>query len=308
MVSLPKTLVLAEDNNNVNENFATYYDYEEDCEVKLLVLDNEERGRRAASSTGYFEVYKDGVFSHTIVIDIVTDYMQFLYADGKVITGKVSDYVLIEDFIDTTNSTIAGDNLISNNLLVTRSIDVVDTAQETVNERTGVQTTLGTISYGGFEAMGCRGGYWYAPSTYGYLQRKLSAYSVSYSKRFTVSTGTTASTFAAVIYQALQSTSWKDVLISAIESAVFAVFGSAIDSGKSAEYQIRTYRWDYRVRLNSDTGNIIGTDYRTKTYTRVYDSATGAVSYQYNGNSCDDGFPLSNSEMIKAKIDKYLEP
>lgn len=193
-------------------------------------------------------------------------------------------------------------------MLATRAEDVVDTAEEIVNSNTGIQEKLGTtLCANNYEAMGYRGGYWYAPTVYGYLQRKTSAYSVNYQLRFELTKGTKAAIAAAAVYEVLKGTPWSQIAMSVILNTILAVYGAIIDAIETGEYQIRTYRWDYRVRLNSDTGTIMGTDYRTKTYSRVFSPSTGRVNYQYNGNTYDGGFPLSNTEMIKANIDEYLE-
>ena len=138
------------------------------------------------------------------------------------------------------------------------------------------------------------------------MQRVNSGYYISHSFRYDITKGTQAAVAAAAIYEILKKTSWKLIAISVVTNLILAVYGTIIDAYETGKYEIRTYRWDYRVCLNSDTGRVLGTDYRTKTYSTIYSSATGKANYQYNGNAYDGGFPLSNAEMIKAKIDEYL--
>jgi len=80
-----------------------------------------------------------------------------------------------------------------------------------------------------------------------------------------------------------------------------------VEWGQVKRLACRKNKGEDRIRLNSDTGSIIGSTYRTKDYVKVYNLATGHARYEYCGSKYDDGFLLSNSEMIKTYIDKYLE-
>ena len=96
---------------------------------------------------------------------------------------------------------------------------------------------------------------------------------------------------------AVTSAGWA--LAVSLVVAMIGPISDVIDYDWSVQFEKRTYKWSYRVRLNSNTGQIIYTAFRTKDYWKSYNEATGGSRY-------DDGFLLSNTEMIKAAIDSYL--
>lgn len=177
-------------------------------------------------------------------------------------------------------------------------------SSETLSVSTsGVQSSISGTSYDGYTAMGYRGGYSYAPSTYGYLQRKSSGVSsTSYAKNFSFSKGTAISTAVGVIVSTVEGG-----LTSAVGSVMLSALGVAIDYAYSVSYQVNTYKWNYRVRLNSNTGSIIYSTYRTRDYFKMYSSTTGKAYYEYRGSAHDGGFTQANTTLIKTAIDQYLE-
>ncbi len=306
-------LVAAAKEFSKDENTATYYDIDRGCEVKLVYVNSEIMGINQneieEEKDGHYEVYENDEFSYSMEINLNEDIIEFHYANGETQVEKLSKYIVFtEEEINDEEIPIKENefDFLEESTFATRTVDVVDTIKESVNPDTGLQDIPETQFVNGYKALGCRGGYWYAPEVYGYLQRVNSGYYISHSFRYDITKGTQAAVAAAAIYEILKKTSWKLIAISVVTNLILAVYGTIIDAYETGKYEIRTYRWDYRVCLNSDTGRVLGTDYRTKTYSTIYSSATGKANYQYNGNAYDGGFPLSNAEMIKAKIDEYL--
>ena len=186
-------------------------------------------------------------------------------------------------------------------------VDYVDDEPFVINS-SGIQEPLsGALVYSGYSAMGGRGGYYYAPYIYGYLQRQNSGtIGTSYGKRFSFSPGTVIGTAASIIVAAiLEANSLWEVALSVVVSLLGAVVDTVLYDW-SVDFKKKTYKWSYRVRLNSNTGQIIYNKYRTKDFWLAYNVATGVAQYEYAAGF-DEGFLSANTELIKAAIDTYLE-
>lgn len=249
-------------------------------------------------------ISRNGKFEVTIYVDFQEDKIVHEYADGNVVEQRLSDVVTITKTAPSTD-----DELLISEL---SSIEPYASTDYITNEplyvsATGVQSVLsGAAYYSGYRAMGYRGGYYYAPTTYGYLQRKNSgAIGTYYSHLFSFSAGTTIGTAASVIV-AFFTSSGVSLLLS-LATAILGAIVDVITFDWRVRFEVKTYKWSYRIRLNSNTGTIIGEEYRTQDYWKGYNDATGELTYNYRGSAYDDGFPLSNAEMIKANIDRYLE-
>lgn len=169
----------------------------------------------------------------------------------------------------------------------------------------GQQSLLSGASYvDGYACMGYREEYTYAPNVFGYLQRKNSGITNQFlAKKFTFSAGTAVGTAVGIVLGVL---SGSGLLVATATTLLSSVFGATIDYLASTTINVNTFRWDYRIRLGNNRGNIIATQYRTRDYWKIYVAETGAFNYQYRGSAYDDGYILSNEDMIKYAIDDYL--
>lgn len=279
---------------DIGQDTASYYDETIDATVTLDVVERDD-------GVLTMDVYEDNQFAHTLHVDSNQEIVEFIYTDGTVETCEMSDIVTITDVPDIDSVEVVPDNDLVNSDIAPYATDYV--ANETLSVSTsGVQSTIAGTSYSGYKAMGYRGGYSYAPSTYGYLQRKNSGVSsTSYAKDFSFSKGTALSTAVGIILDTV-----KGGLTSAIASVMISSLGIVVDYAYSVSYQVNTYKWSYRVRLNSNTGTTIYTNYRTKDYFKMYSSTTGEAYYKYRGSAYDGGFSQANTTMIKTAIDQYL--
>lgn len=289
--------------SGLSGDVASYYDETLGCEVTLAVTDVEytDNGYKILS----VDVYEDEEFSHSLYVNPVENIIRFTYDNGTVETVAMSDVVQIEDITEV----ISRDELVDGDICmpevennaVPYATDYV--ANETLSvSSSGEQSTISGTSYSGFIAMGYRGGYTYAPTTYGYLQRKNAGITAtSYAKKFEFSKGTAISTAATVIYDSVTGG-----ISSAIVTVMLNALGVGYDYAFAVIYSVRTFQWNYRVCLNSNTGSVIYNTYRTQDYFRMYSETNGKVNYQYRGSAYDGGFSQSNTTMIKTAIDTYL--
>ena len=80
-----------------------------------------------------------------------------------------------------------------------------------------------------------------------------------------------------------------------------AGIGSVIDSRLNGKFCCREYRWDYRVRRNSNTGTIKKTAYKCRYWWEMYNSNNGRRSFKYRSD-LRNGWLLSNSELIAVAL------
>ncbi len=251
-------------------------------------------------------VYTNDEYTNQLYISYTENLVRTIYPNGVIFDQNISDIVTITDVDPTLPSYIESESLDPDYSIMLMDTDWVNSEQRSVSA-SGQQSVLtGTSSYDGYSYMGNRGGYFYAPSTFGYLQRKNSGISTSYSaKQFNFSAGTAISTAAGIVASAMSSNGFS-LLVSIASTLLTSVLGASIDYACSATFNVDTFRWDYRVRLNSNYGSIIGSYYRTSDYWRSYSQTTGRINYQYRGNAHDWGYLLSNLDMIKTSIDNYI--
>ena len=259
-----------------------------------------------SSTNGPFEfkLSRNGEFDELLTVDFINDSVIHEYADGSRKEEILSEIVTITPYIpsdDVEKEVRSMDSIIS-----PLAVDYVDNEHFDILSN-GDQAELdGAAVYSSYSAMGYRGGYYYAPDTYGYLQRKNDGIlRTEYSNRFSFGAGTTIGTAVGIIVAAITSAGWS-LALSVAASLVGAVI-DIVTYDWSVKFERRTYNWLYRVRLNSNTGQIIYNTNRTKDYWLAYNEATGVAEFDYAGSQYDGGFLLSNFELIKAAIDSYLE-
>lgn len=75
-----------------------------------------------------------------------------------------------------------------------------------------------------------------------------------------------------------------------------AVVGNSIVQAVSnGKIECREYRWDYRVRHNSNTGTILLSDYKYRYFWVMINDGKSAFELR---NDLRDGWVLSNAELI----------
>ena len=247
-------------------------------------------------------VMRNGQYEESIIVDLENDTIIHEYADG---TNKIE---VLSDVVTITSISPSHDSLPENgengNDISPLAVDYIDNEHFNILPNGDQAILSGGAVYDGYRAMGNRG-FIYAPNIYGYLQRQNSGIlRTDYSNRFSFSAGTSISTAASIIVAAVTSAGWA--LAVSLVVAMIGPISDVIDYDWSVQFEKRTYKWSYRVRLNSNTGQIIYTAFRTKDYWKSYNEATGEAQFEYAGSRYDDGFLLSNTEMIKAAIDSYL--
>ncbi len=274
-------------------------------EVQVSV--NAATSRSLSTDTYATRIYRNGVLEETLYVDFNGNTLRHEYSDGVVLTELLSDVVTVTAVAPSTDDYALENYLATSESVSTLSTDYVDSEPFTLSAD-GAQTALsGAAYYSGYQAMGYRGGYHYAPTTFGYLQRKnAGVFGTYYSHRFEFGAGTVIGTAASIIVAFFTSGSIGGLTL----SLAVALLGPIIDVVTydwSTVFEVKRYEWQYRIRLNSNTGTIIATNYRTRDYWKSYNPATGDVSFEYRGSAYDKGFPLANKEMISFAIDFYLE-
>lgn len=251
-------------------------------------------------------IFRNGILEEILYVDFSKNVLHHEYPGGNVLTEDLSDVVTVTKVAPSIDNQTLEPYLSALEEKTGRATDYVDNEPFAVLA-SGVQESLpGATSYAGYQAMGYRGGYYYAPTTFGYLQRKNAGVEGTYySHRFEFSAGTQIGTAASIILAFFTSKGIGGLIL----AVVVALLGPIIDVATydwSTVFEVKTYKWQYRVRINSHTGNVIYTNYRTKDFWRAYNPTTGNSSYEYRGTAYDWGFLLSNYEMIKFAIDEYL--
>lgn len=249
-------------------------------------------------------ISRDHTYEETLYVDFSADELIHEYSDGSIVTEKLSDIVTISSVIPSPD-----DQLLAETVPAAVSLSDTDyiTNEPLSVDSAGNQAVLsGVSSYSGYQAMGSRGGYYYAPSTYGYLQRKnAGVVGTYYAHKFDFTAGTKIGTAASII-SAFVSSSYGITLAVSVATAILGMVIDTVTYDWSTTFEVKRYRWDYLVRLNSNSGTIIFNTYRTKDYWKGYSENTGAVYHEYRGTAYDDGFLHSNSDMIKSAIDAYI--
>lgn len=260
--------------------------------------------RKDLSSNGYTtRILRNAVLEETLYVDFTNNLLRHEYPNGTVVTQVLSDVVTVLKVEPSTDDTSLETFLAASDS--SNRVNYIDSEPFTILS-SGVQATLpGAATYSGYQAMGYSGGYYYAPSTFGYLQRKNAGVEGTYySHRFEFSAGTKIGTAASVIVAFFTSSGVKGLILSLAISLLGAII-DLVTHDWSTVFEVKCYEWQYRVRLNSNTGTIIHTNYRTKDFWKSYNPATGAASYEYRPGY-DWGCLVSNYDMIKMAIDEYL--
>ena len=261
--------------------------------------------RKGFSTDVYtMRIFRNTVLEETMYIDFAKNILRHEYPNGTVITQALSDVVTISK-VEPSIDNESFETLLTTSNGTTRT-DYIGNEPFTIL-KSGVQATLaGATMYSGYQAMGYSDGYYYAPDVFGYLQRKNAGVVGTYhSNRFVFTAGTTIGTAAGIIVAFYTNNKVGGIILSLVVTLLSPII-DLISYDWSTVFEVKSYEWQYRTRLNSNTGTIIDTNYRIKDFWKSYNPATGAVSYEHRPGY-DSGFALSNYEMIKKGIDEYLE-
>lgn len=253
------------------------------------------------------DCYVDKRFVYQIQVNVEENKFAHAYADGSVEEWKLDDIVTVRA-LDRDVLSVEVDVSQQMHTAATNDTDYAGSENLDVNLSNGKQYSLSGTGYStGYENMGYRGGYYYAEDLYGYLQRKNNSYSVECSNEFAFTTGVTVDDVAAIISAFLEAEGkWGTAaaMLAAVRQIVAPIVKNYYNQFV-VTFDVRTYEWLYRVRLNSYNGEIIYTEHRTKCYA-LAENDDGDMEMGYFGSKYDDGFPLSNSELIRAAIDNYI--
>lgn len=285
---------------------ASYIEAETGDTIRLeaVTVSSVDMSRRDLSSSVYAtRTFRNGVLEETLYVDFASNVLRHEYSNGAIETQVLSDVVKISKIKPSADDASLESFLAASDTPV--RANYIDSEPFTILS-SGVQASLsGAATYSGYQAMGYSGGYYYAPSTFGYLQRKNAGVEGTYySHRFEFSAGTAIGTAASIIVAFVTSGGVGGLILS-IATALLGPIIDVITYDWSVDFEIKCYEWQYRVSLNSNTGTIIHTNYRTKDFWRSYNPATGEASYEYRPGY-DWGCLVSNYDMIKMAIDEYL--
>lgn len=286
-------------------NYGTYKESNGD----VMTIEKMEKTSNQASinsndnNTFEFQILRNGEYEETLMVDIENDRITHEYVDGSIEEAVLSEIVTITPFISSYEEDDMQDNM---GIISPQAVDYVDNEHFDILPNGDQAILEGGAVYDNYRAMGYRGGYYYAPNIYGYLQRRNAGIlRTDYGNRFSFSAGTTISTAVGIIVAAVTSAGW--VLAVGIATSMLGAVIDVITYDWSVQFEKRTYNWLYRVRLNSNTGQIIYTTFRTKDYWHAYSESTGESEFEYAGSRYDDGFLSSNFELIRVGIDSYIE-
>ena len=274
--------------------------------VEEISISKDETKQKDLSETTYAtRIFRNGLEEEILYVDFKNGILRHELSDGSVVGETLSDIVIITSIGPSEDDSFI-DSFISAGEENTR-IDYIDDEPLSVSS-SGTQAVLtGAQTYSGYRAMGYRGGYSFAPTTYGYLQRyNAGVDGTYYSHMFSFRAGTQIGTAASIVVAFFSESGIGGMILSIAISLLGAII-DVVTYDWSTVFEVKTYKWLYRLRLNSNTGAIIYSNYRTKDYWKSYNPATGEASYDYRGSAYDWGFLLSNTEMIKAGINSYLE-
>lgn len=259
-----------------------------------------------SDSTTVTAICTEGTIDEVLMISFEENSLTSIYSDGTVKKELLTDIVTITPIEPTSEIGLSAWNSTSEILPSSSSVDYIDSEPFTFSSSGSQKAPSGATSYSGYYTLGKRGGYTYTPSLYGYLLRKNSGYSSYYAHKFTFSKGTVIGTAASVIIAYFTDGGILGITLS-IATAMLGVVIDNIDVNWGVQFQVNRYRWDYKINLNSYTGQTIYTFYRTRDYWKAYNSSNGKATYENRGSSYYGGRTMGNSPTIEYAISKYVE-
>lgn len=277
-----------------DEAGAYIYDAALERNVFLNVVEVKEQVAWKVTDTDVYnyEIYVDGVLDYTLEVDLSKDRAIMEYSNGTSEEMTISEHVTMRKSNDITTRVIETEPI--NHTFAVR--DYIDNEPLEITS-TGAQISLGTTVYSGYETMGSRT--YSNPTETAYLQRKNSGYVTFDSYDFTVTAGTTVGAAIGIII-ASASSAGIALAVSVVTTLFCALIGATVDGVVDylveGSMRCREYRWDYRVRRNSNTGTIILSEYKYRYWWEMYNNK-GVRRFEPR-TDIRDGWLLTNSDMI----------
>ena len=157
-------------------------------------------------------------------------------------------------------------------------------------------TGLSQASFGGgYYNLGSDGGYYYAPTVYGYLFRSYTRTYDGETHYWSWDEGTTISAITAVVGLITNAP------VAAIIGMLYFIGDTVLAYKQSIELATYTYDYNYIVRVKSKE---YFSTVRNITYWQIYNKETERTAWEEK--SFNYGYAMSNREMVKAGIDEYL--
>lgn len=247
------------------------------------------------SQTSTFEVFQGGVLDYTVEVNLDEDLVIEYFNDGTECVHQIGDLISIEKLPDNPVPTVET----SSNPIALYA-DYVGNEPFNISS-TGAQLSLGTSVYDGYEVLGFRT--YVNPVESGYLQRKASGYTTFDSYKFNITAGTALGTAVSTIVSLFGAATGTSIATSIVSSLISGLVGAGVGvlvDGLDGTLRCREYRWNYRVRHNSNTGNILKTTYKCRYWWEMYDKK-GNRSFEFR-NDLRDGWLLSNDELISTAL------
>lgn len=286
---LPNTVCAQASENDVE--YVNIYDAELEREIQIGIKSSDVQSYTNQKVYNY-EVYLNGQLDYRIQVDLENDIATLYYSDGKVESWKVSDTVTVTK-IDEPNISILD---VEENEIVPYGVDYVDDETFVLSEA-GAQVNLGTNKYDGYEAMGSRT--FANPMESGYLQRKASGCTDTFhAYRFTLEAGCPFGAAVSIIASLIKEGGGaiaEAVVIALLSYVVDVVGNSIVKAVTNGKIECREYRWDYRVRHNSNTGTILLSEYKYRYFWVMTNDGKSAYELR---SDLRDGWVLSNAELI----------
>ncbi len=283
---------------------AKYIDEKNGDIYEIQKIERTEDSKTDKNAKGFYtRTYKNQELFECVYVNIEENIIIITDADGSCVKSRVSDVVKITDLDENKTHQVSNSTAKYNS----KEPSVLDVRTDYVGSEPfafsgkRTQATLpGATYYTGYQAMGGR--YDSFTNRWGYLQRRNRGYTDTYlAKRFEFSLGTVVSTMVSIVIAVYGGSLPVAIATSLFTTAV----GVAVDYAVSAEITVVQFRWDYRVRLTSDSGIIIAEHTRYKDFWEIYVPETESFAYEYR-NGYDDGTTFaSNEEIIRGALEDY---
>lgn len=253
--------------------------------------------RRNNTSTA--KVYVNGRLTQSSVADgntmSVKTKIYELSASDVTPTSVQSDTRLVNGFtIHTSRVAASNETIPIENVMRERSSSSVFYDEPADN--TGL--VLSVYNDPNYYCLGRYGNLYYAPDVYGLLYRKIVSRTYNgRTKYWQWGIEETLSTISAVVSLVLDPTK-----ISFIIAIIEFTSSNVIAYAQAVSLDTYTFDYDYRVRVS---GEIHFTAQRNITFWYGYNQTTGEGSYEQK--RFNSGFSSTNSELVRAGIDHYLE-
>lgn len=239
-----------------------------------------------------------GNFIDSTTVNKITGEVLFKQEDGQTNVSHVNDYVKSSLKLDVPEQTPPSDPAKQGALLLNKvQMNGPITIQDAVDYEPITDDGLQDSVYGdGYKFLGSRG-VWYFNDN-GYLFRKIDSMTKHKSNQFTFTAGTSVSTIVSILVSFFTGAG----MTAAIVYSIFATASGVLIDYFRGEVDYRTYNYLYKVRVKTVPSF---STFRNVSYWVSYNDADETL--RFTQKSFNNGFSMSNFELIKAGIDKYME-